>query len=346
MMRPSDDFATSFAGCPLDLREHLSEALELQQNKIPEARGTACLHFFTMGIQLYGLSRWMCNDYIPLYQFSGDCFKNAAGTILTVDPLPNRQKARLAMFWYGRAGHAYRASNALPWATYCFFRAYEIAIGQNDVDLTKYFANEGWKCVADQWLLLPQVFGYQENEWSLDEFILRLDGYDFQWLIWFLLQKKNFEVEVAKRTRDGGIDLTGTYNDKEWLIRKKIIVQCKNPTNKRKKTTVSTVREMIGVYHLEQKRPNEMMLVTTTDFTAEARLVASDSGVPLILINKEKLFELLKSVYEVEVFSDDAPIDTEEKGILLSMGVKDEFLSRLYERQNEVSQVGYFIALD
>lgn len=62
----------------------------------------------------------------------------------------------------------------------------------------------------------------KKNEWSLDKFILRLDRYDFQWLIWFLLQKKNFEVEVAKRTREGGVDLIGSYNDKEWLIRKKI----------------------------------------------------------------------------------------------------------------------------
>src|SRR5438093_2934130 len=208
MMQSSDDFTPTFIGCPAPLRDLLSEAQKLMKSEVSVVRGPASNRFFSMGIQLYALSRWLCNDYSPLYEFCGDCFKSAADTVLTVDTdyLPVVQKKRLAMFWYGRAGHAYRATQFWSRSTYCFFRAYETAIELKDKNLTEYFASEGWKTVTDRWLFLPRVFGYRETELELDEFILRLNGYDFQWLIWFLLQSKKFEIEVTKQTRDGGID--------------------------------------------------------------------------------------------------------------------------------------------
>lgn len=348
MMTQSDDFPVDFDGCPHPLRDLLKEALMLREANWPGDRGIACNMLFSLGIQLYGLSRWMCNDYAALYDFCGDCFKTAAADILTINKgwLGEKERNRLAMFWFGRAGHAYRATNTLSRSTYCFFRAYEIALRSSDAASIKYFTVEGWKTVTDRWLFLPKVYGYREKELSLDDFLLRLDGYDFQWLIWFLLQQKNFRIEVTKRTRDGGIDLIGSYHDKEWLIQKQLIVQCKNPRNKSRKISVSTVREMLGVYHLQQPRPDEIMLVTTTDFTAEAKNAATMSGAPIILVNKDKLFELLKDVYETVPFSEDPSIDKEERTILISTGMKKRLLGQLYRRQREISRFGYFIKID
>ena len=263
-----------------------------------------------------------------------------------VDFLSAKDKQRLALFWYGRAGHSYRASNELSNSTYCFFKAYEIALQQKDLILTKYYAAEGWKTVTDRWLLLPQVIGCSDSELEIDDFILRLDGYDFQWLVRFLLHKKNLEIEVCQRTRDGGIDLIGSYQDKEWGIRRNLIVQCKNPKNKRNKVGVSSVREMLGAYHLQNPVPDEVILVTTTDFTSEARQAATNSNVPVIMVNKERLFDLLKDVYQPEVYSEDAQTTSEERGILIATGVKEDFLNRLYTRQEEVSVFGYFMSID
>lgn len=347
MIQSSDNFQPSFSGCPTPLRELLEEAIALSKQTVPRKRVLSSVKFFTMGIQLYGLSRWMCNDYIPVYGFSGDCFKLAADVLLTaeVDFLSDRNNCRLALYWYGRAGHCYRASNDLAASTYCFFTAYELALQQKDIVLTKYYAAEGWKTVTDRWLLLPHDLGL-EDALEIDDFILRLDGYDFQWLVWFVLHKKQFEVEVGKRTRDGGIDLVGFYEDTAWSTKKQLIVQCKNPQNKKKKVGVSTVREMLGVCHLQTQRPDELMLVTTTDFTSEAKQAATDSPVPIILVNKTKLFELLKEVYEPEVFSEDAQTRSDERAILLGIGMREEFLNRLYERQEQVSVFPYFMNID
>lgn len=79
-MTQSDDFPVHFDGCPHPLRDLLKEALMLREANWPGDRGIACNMLFSLGIQLYGLSRWMCNDYAALYDFCGDCFKTADST--------------------------------------------------------------------------------------------------------------------------------------------------------------------------------------------------------------------------------------------------------------------------
>ncbi len=69
-------------------------------------------------------------------------------------------------------------------------------------------------------------------------------------------------------------------------------------------------------------------------------------GAPIILVNKEKLFELLKDVYEMVPFSEDPSIDKEERAILISTGMKKRLLDQLYQRQREISRFGYFIEID
>lgn len=118
-----------------------------------------------MGIQLYGLSRWMCNDYISLYHSPQTVSKMQP--ILFSQSIQIRCLPRMHLVWQcsGMDEQVMLIVRVIfcPGLLIAFSEHNEIAIRRDDLNLTKYFANEGWKSVADQWLLLSQVFGYKEK---------------------------------------------------------------------------------------------------------------------------------------------------------------------------------------
>lgn len=82
-----------------------------------------------------------------------------------------------------------------------------------------------------------------------------------------LIRSKGFEVEVTKKTRDGGRDIIGITNVNG--IPFKLFVECKrkdlgNPIG------VDIVRSVYGV-HNTQNGPNKSIIVSTTYFTKDAR---------------------------------------------------------------------------
>jgi len=339
MLIESDDFNPSFVGCPTALKKTLDKAIKLHENHNIEEQIKAGLLFFNLGMNFYKLSMWMCSDYIPLYGFAGDCFKSAGDLFSKTG-----KSIRLSMFSYGRAGHCYRAGNECSHSWYCFFRSYEIAKKLKDIDLIKYYCSEAWKMVTDNWLI-GTLFDERKQSF-FKNFLLRIDGYDFQWLVWYLLIKSDFKAEVIKQTHDGGIDIIGSYCEKDLLKRMDIIVQCKNPENKNKKVPVTSIREIIGVYQLQKKRPNKIMFFTTTDFTKDAKSAAENSNLPILLVNADGFLEMLKDVYEFEVFSDDANIEHEEKNLLEMAGFERSFIDKMYEFQKNRSAVGTFIKVE
>ena len=109
----------------------------------------------------------------------------------------------------------------------------------------------------------------------MDEKVLNMTGYEFENYISTLLTKMGFEVEVTQYSNDGGIDLIATYE--KPIFSGKYIVQCK-----RWVTSVGQpeVRDLYGV--VMDQRANKGILITTSDFTAQAYEFAKGKNIELI----------------------------------------------------------------
>ncbi len=109
----------------------------------------------------------------------------------------------------------------------------------------------------------------------MDEKVLNMTGYEFENYISTLLTKMGFDVEVTQYSNDGGIDLIATYE--KPIFSGKYIVQCKKWA-----TSVGQpeVRDLYGV--VMDQRANKGILITTSDFTAQAYEFAKGKNIELI----------------------------------------------------------------
>jgi restriction system protein len=118
----------------------------------------------------------------------------------------------------------------------------------------------------------------------------RIDPSDFEKLCQRLLRESGFvRVEVTGKTGDGGIDGTGVLRMN--LLSFHVLFQCK-----RFKGSVgsSVVRDFRGAM---VGRADKGLIITTGNFTSEARKEASRDGAPAIdLIDGNDLCDLLKSL--------------------------------------------------
>ena len=103
-----------------------------------------------------------------------------------------------------------------------------------------------------------------------------LTGYEFEEYIAQLFKSKGFDVQKTSYSHDGGIDLIATFN--EPIFSGKYIIQCKKYTD----TMVGqpTIRDLYGVVMSEHA--NKGILITTSDFTDEARTFANNKNIELI----------------------------------------------------------------
>ena len=93
-----------------------------------------------------------------------------------------------------------------------------------------------------------------------------IDRHKFERLVAELFSGFGYQVELSKRTRDGGKDITAIKHDKVGL---KFLIECKRP-DPGNPVSVSTVRELYGVKNDE--KVSKAILVTTTRFTQDAKL--------------------------------------------------------------------------
>lgn len=109
----------------------------------------------------------------------------------------------------------------------------------------------------------------------MDEKVLNMTGYEFENYIYTLLTKMEFEVEVTQYSNDGGIDLIATYE--KPIFSGKYIIQCKrwaSPVGQ------PEVRDLYGV--VMDQRANKGILITTSDFSAQAYDFAKGKNIELI----------------------------------------------------------------
>jgi restriction system protein len=124
---------------------------------------------------------------------------------------------------------------------------------------------------------------------TLHKQILQMDPTAFEELIARLLAEIGFEdIEVTKRSGDGGIDVRGTLVIGD-VIRTRMAVQVKRwkPKNRVQATVVQNVRGSLGAHE-------QGLIVTTSDFSKGARdEAARPDATPVALMNGEQLVALL-----------------------------------------------------
>lgn len=116
----------------------------------------------------------------------------------------------------------------------------------------------------------------------------KMSGYEFEDFIANLLRQKGFKVTQTDYSNDGGVDLIAEYN--QPLFSGKYIVQCKKYTDNL--IGQPELRDLYGVVMSENA--NKGILITTSDFTTQAKNFAK--GKNLELINGSILNNLIKGV--------------------------------------------------
>jgi restriction system protein len=140
-----------------------------------------------------------------------------------------------------------------------------------------------------------QELAYQEQEtpeppWKerLLDILLAIDAKAFERLCQRLLRESGFiKVEITGRSGDGGIDGVGVLRLN--LLSFHVLFQCKKW---RGSVGASTVRDFRGAM---VGRADKGLILTTRNFTADARREATRDGAPAIdLVDGDALCELLK----------------------------------------------------
>jgi restriction system protein len=116
-----------------------------------------------------------------------------------------------------------------------------------------------------------------------------VSGREFESYIEALLTNMGYErVEVRGGPTDEGIDLLCEMSQGINQVKTGVQAKCKQPHNKIGPNAVRLLRDVLPKFKCSQG-----VLITTSDFTAEAKAAASEEGrPPIILINGEKLVEL------------------------------------------------------
>ena len=127
----------------------------------------------------------------------------------------------------------------------------------------------------------------QEMQKKLLEHLKDLKPYEFEELIGRLLGEMGFEqIEVTKRSGDGGIDVRGTLVVGD-VIHTKMAIQAKKWKANVQAPVVQQVRGSLGTHE-------QGMIITTSDFSAGAvEEAARPDAIPVALVNGKQLVEML-----------------------------------------------------
>lgn len=134
----------------------------------------------------------------------------------------------------------------------------------------------------------------------------KINGYEFEDFIANLFRNKGFKVTQTDYSCDGGIDLIAEYD--KPIFSGKYIIQCKKYTDNL--VGQPEIRDLYGVVMSENA--NKGILITTSDFTEQARSFAKGKNIELIngnilnsIVDSSEEIKLTKSTlkfYEISGF--------------------------------------------
>ncbi len=144
-------------------------------------------------------------------------------------------------------------------------------------------------------LLIGWIFYYKEQRKrirlrAIEKFseVMKLSPREFEEFVADMLKQKWFHTLLWVWVKDGGVDVTATLGDKKFLI------QCKH--YREENIGVEKIRELNGVMKKYLDSVAWWIFVTTTLFTSEAVLFATECWIELW--DRNYLIEYLKENHE------------------------------------------------
>lgn len=125
-----------------------------------------------------------------------------------------------------------------------------------------------------------------------------LDPRQFEEIVAEVFRFKGYQVDLTKRTRDGGKDIIAIHTD-SLGIKNKYFIECKCYAESNK-IGVDIVRSLYGVKNTKEG-PNKAILVTTSTFTSGAKKFLENeaaSSWELTLADREQLLKWLDDYNE------------------------------------------------
>ncbi len=126
-----------------------------------------------------------------------------------------------------------------------------------------------------------------------DQLLSAITSRQFEEIVAEVFKSKGYEVELTKKTRDGGKDIIAIHTD-SLDIRNKYFIECKYYAESNK-ISVDVVRALYGVKNT-MDGPNKAIVVTTSTFTSDARKFVENeasSSWDLSLVDREQLLQWL-----------------------------------------------------
>lgn len=157
----------------------------------------------------------------------------------------------------------------------------------------------------------------QEVKAEVRALLLEIEPEEFEQLIGRLLTEMGFEdVEVTKRSGDGGVDLRGELVV-GGVVRTRMAVQVKRWKNNVQTPVITQLRGSLG--------PHEQgLVITTSDFSEGARKEASDPyKMPIALMNGQELVGLMAE-YRVGIKRTDTSLLELDEEVFPKPGPSDE----------------------
>lgn len=128
---------------------------------------------------------------------------------------------------------------------------------------------------------------------SDDQLLSEITPRQFEEIVAEVFKAKGYEVDITKKTRDGGKDVIAIHTD-SLGIRNKYFIECKCYSESNK-ISVDVVRALYGVKNTKDG-PNKAVVVTTSTFTSDARKFVENeasSSWDLSLVDREQLLQWL-----------------------------------------------------
>lgn len=137
-----------------------------------------------------------------------------------------------------------------------------------------------------KWATSEQVRTWKEIEYGINSNFLDISHFDFEKFIAKLFEKMGYHVELTPKTSDYGIDIIAKDDKGKIAIQVK---QYKNGNN----IGNETIQNLLGA--MWRMKAYKAIIITTSDFTRQARIQAEDS--PIELWNLQTLKNIVRKYF-------------------------------------------------
>lgn len=169
------------------------------------------------------------------------------------------------------------------------FSDFDVEFDVQEPDDNKLSLGAGIACVANR-VTLKIIEMFARNPKKLQT----MDRRHFEELVAELFYGFGYEVELTKRTRDGGKDIIAVSNRE--IIKQKYIIECKRP-EPGNPIRLNVVKQLHATKYDEGA--NKAILITTTHFTRDARVYENKHSIDLQLNDFNDLVDWLYAYLKI-----------------------------------------------